>query len=116
MRRDYLELLLQCYLQAGLIERWTVEVLERAQFNSQRRQRKVAKENIMSTEEEDAAGTQKVTMALTVIHMQGPLFLYLVGVCLSFAVFLGEISVTLCHLDRSINGLQNLPVSPQCSY
>ncbi|XP_063875823.1 ionotropic receptor 21a-like [Scylla paramamosain] len=85
--------------EAGLIQRWTTEVLERAQFDSQRRQNRAAKENNIPEEEEVIAGAH-VTMALTLVHMQGPLFLFLIGACLSLAVFLGEISVSFCHLDR----------------
>ena len=86
--------------EAGLIQRWTTEILERAQFDSQRRQNRAAKENKILEEKEDIVGAQ-VTMALTLVHMQGPLFLYLIGACLSLGVFLGEISVSFCHLDTS---------------
>ena len=97
---------LQCYLQAGLIERWTVDVLERAQFNSQRRQNNVTKKNNSSPDKEDTAGGQKANMALTLIHMQGPLFLYIVGACLSLCVFLSEIGLAFYYLDHSTSGSQ----------
>ncbi|MPC95554.1 hypothetical protein E2C01_090771 [Portunus trituberculatus] len=90
---------------AGLIQRWTTRVLERAQFDSQRRQNRADKENNIPEEEEATVGTQ-VTMALTLVHMQGPLFLYLIGASLSLGVFLGEISVSICYLDRGISWLQ----------
>ncbi|XP_050733474.1 uncharacterized protein LOC127007030 [Eriocheir sinensis] len=84
---------------AGLIGRWTTEILERAQFNSQQRQRQVAEESSVSTEKDESAG-DRVNRALTLVHMQGPLFLFLAGTLLSLAAFLGEITVTLCHMDR----------------
>lgn len=49
-----------------------------------------------SSEDQDAIEIHQVTTkALTLIHMQGPLFLFLVGAFLSFSVFIGENSVSL---------------------
>lgn len=56
----------------------------------------MAEERSVSTEKGEATG-DKVTMALTLVHMQGPLFLYLLGALLSLAAFLGETTVALCQ-------------------
>lgn len=75
-----------------------------AQFNSQRRQRQ-GEESGISMEKGEGAGDQAtVAMALTTVHMQGPLFLYLTGALLSLAVFLAEITATLCHPGHCTSG------------
>ncbi|XP_063875872.1 uncharacterized protein LOC135108640 isoform X2 [Scylla paramamosain] len=72
----------------GLIEKWTTLVLEKAGFDSRQRQSKTEESSSESLQD-----TDKVTMALTLVHMQGPLFLFIAGALLSLAVFLGENAV-----------------------
>ncbi|XP_050733482.1 uncharacterized protein LOC127007033 isoform X4 [Eriocheir sinensis] len=74
---------------AGLIERWTTEVLQKAQFDTQRRLWKEADGSDEFLNEQDASN-RNILMALSLVHMQGPLFLYFAGAFLSLAVFCSE--------------------------
>ncbi|KAK4288862.1 hypothetical protein Pmani_038138 [Petrolisthes manimaculis] len=105
---------LDAYIMAchggGLIEKWTQDVLRTARTENRkkqllkRNQRRSKKEKAMveeegveeeeEEEEEGATETQEsVTknQALTLVHMQGPLFLFLLGVLLSLAAFILEV-------------------------
>ncbi|KAK3869410.1 hypothetical protein Pcinc_025276 [Petrolisthes cinctipes] len=104
---------LDAYIMAchggGLIEKWTTDVLRTARTENRkkqlhkRNQRRSKKEKAMvekeeeegvEEEEEGATETQESgtkNQALTLVHMQGPLFLFLLGVLLSLAAFILEV-------------------------
>ncbi|KAK3877639.1 hypothetical protein Pcinc_017654 [Petrolisthes cinctipes] len=104
---------LDAYIMAchggGLIEKWTTDVLRTARTENRkkqlhkRNQRRNKKEKAMvekeeeegvEEEEEGATETQESgtkNQALTLVHMQGPLFLFLLGVLLSLAAFILEV-------------------------
>lgn len=67
-------------LQAGLIRKWTADVMRKAR-------RKNKKEPVMEYEKENEEGA---ILALTLVHMQGPLLLYLASIVVSFIAFLSE--------------------------
>ncbi|XP_050733479.1 uncharacterized protein LOC127007033 isoform X3 [Eriocheir sinensis] len=90
---------------AGLIERWTTEVLQKAQFDTQRRLWKEADGSDEFLNEQDASN-RNILMALSLVHMQGPLFLYFAGALLSLAVFCSENAASFCHLGRTTNTLR----------
>ncbi|MPD06971.1 hypothetical protein E2C01_102810 [Portunus trituberculatus] len=75
---------------AGLIEKWTKEILERTQFDSRQRMNTVTDAEDTYSEDQDVEIHQVTTKALTLIHMQSPLFLFVAGAFLSFGVFIGE--------------------------
>ncbi|KAG0700927.1 hypothetical protein GWK47_025433 [Chionoecetes opilio] len=81
---------------AGLIGKWTVDVLERVQFDSRQRLRAAAAADSSPTKKQDSIQKNRdPRKALTIVHMQGPLFLFVAGAFLSFAAFLGENSYSV---------------------
>ncbi|KAG0719945.1 hypothetical protein GWK47_049449 [Chionoecetes opilio] len=87
--------------EAGMIGKWTVDVLERAQFDSRQRLRVAAEADSSPTQNQDSVQKNRVPRkALTVVHMQGPLFLFVAGAFFSLAAFLGENFVFLYRPGR----------------
>lgn len=72
-------------LQAGLIRKWTTDVMAM----KKREIRNRLKSEVKEKQEEREEGT----LALTLIHMQGPFFLYLAGIILSSLAIFSEILV-----------------------
>ncbi|XP_063875878.1 ionotropic receptor 21a-like [Scylla paramamosain] len=68
--------------EAGLIRKWTTDVMA-----MKKREIKKRKKSEINEKQEER---KKGTLALTLIHMQGPFFLYLAGIILSFLAFLFE--------------------------
>ncbi|MPC28839.1 hypothetical protein E2C01_022050 [Portunus trituberculatus] len=70
-------------LQAGLIRKWTTDVMAMKKSEIKNRINSEVKAKQEEKEEE--------TLALTLIHIQGPFFLYLTGIILSFLAIFSEI-------------------------
>lgn len=81
-------------MQAGLIRRWTTDVMG------------TVKRGIMKGKEESKTEVQKGEgggiLALTLVHMQGPFFLYTAGMIVSLIVFLSENVSIICIKNRFI--------------
>lgn len=91
-------------LQAGLIKKWTKDVMRKARQGIL----KTKKEPLMEYEEENTEG---VILALTLVHMQGPLMLYLVSIIVSIIAFLSENLLTACINHHSKQGKLQLTLS-----
>ncbi|XP_047483147.1 uncharacterized protein LOC125035052 [Penaeus chinensis] len=83
------------YTQAGLYEKWSEDMLERARVEARRRQKRKLQE--LRLDEEDVGveveESARKTKPLTVVHLQGPLILLLLGLLLGGTVFALEVLV-----------------------
>lgn len=82
--------------QAGLILKWTHDVVQDLTFNIRCCKGSEHMESITQLKEENTSENEGGTVPLTIVHMQGPLFLFLAGAFFAVSVFLGENSVMLC--------------------
>ncbi|XP_069982151.1 uncharacterized protein [Penaeus vannamei] len=83
-----LDFCIRASLEAGLYEKWENDMLEMARRESRERQRRQQKEQ--PQDEEEADGSDGGIQALTLVHMQGPLMLLLLGLLLGALAFLLE--------------------------
>ncbi|XP_066981215.1 ionotropic receptor 93a-like [Macrobrachium rosenbergii] len=85
---------IQAFNEAGLIEKWGDMVVEDARRISRKKKRlqQQEEENGMGNDEESEAKSDQHTasQALTIVHMQGPLFLLLLGLAVAGLVFAVE--------------------------
>lgn len=83
-----------------MYERWSDEETARTQKESRQRQKERLKEeqerdqDVAEAEEVEAEGTLR---PLTLTHMQGPLFLLLLGVAAGAIAFVAEAAVARCQ-------------------
>ncbi|XP_047482680.1 uncharacterized protein LOC125034746 [Penaeus chinensis] len=84
-----LDFCIRASLEAGLYEKWESDMLEMARRESRERQRRQQRERPQD-EEEEAEGSEGGIQALTLVHMQGPLMLLLLGLLLGALAFLLE--------------------------
>ncbi|MPC79814.1 hypothetical protein E2C01_074360 [Portunus trituberculatus] len=75
--------------QAGLIEKWGSDVMDEIRSDSRKKQRKEKSDGVKKVE--------GIVKPLTIVHMQGPLFLFLIFIIVSFGAFLTEMSVGVWH-------------------
>ncbi|KAK7074313.1 hypothetical protein SK128_025051 [Halocaridina rubra] len=84
---------------AGLITKWTDDILKEARLDSRKKQlrstKEVAEEATKKAEMPFAGGA---IMALTLTHMQGPFFLLLLGLLLSSVIFITECLIYRCSI------------------
>ncbi|XP_068243634.1 ionotropic receptor 21a-like [Palaemon carinicauda] len=84
--------------EAGLYEKWSSDFMAQARKESQERQMQKAAqmtpEEGADTADQENSGDSKVT-ALTIVHMQGPLMLLLLGLIIALVIFAGEMAI-LC--------------------
>lgn len=66
------------YFQAGLITKWTSD------------ERRHMKSDMQNSETNMEGGEEEGIKALTMIHMQGPFLIFIIGTLGSFVVFIGE--------------------------
>ncbi|XP_037782482.1 ionotropic receptor 93a-like [Penaeus monodon] len=88
-------------LEAGLYGKWESDMLEMARRESRQRQRRQQRERPQD-EEEEAEGSDGGIQALTLVHMQGPLMLLLLGLLLGALAFLLEVVVFRNGNEKSL--------------
>lgn len=76
-------------LQFGLIGKWTTDVMRQSKQELFKRK----KRTVMEYQNEKEEG---VILALTLLHMQGPIVLYLIGNIVSFIALLSENVICAC--------------------
>ncbi|XP_069982138.1 ionotropic receptor 21a-like [Penaeus vannamei] len=97
-----LDWIIMAVIEGGLYERWSDEETARTQKESRQRLKERLKEeqergqDSEDAEEVEAEGTLR---PLTLTHMQGPLFLLLLGVAAGAVAFVAEVVLARC-LDR----------------
>ncbi|XP_063584656.1 glutamate receptor-like [Penaeus indicus] len=93
--KPQLDRLMMRILEAGLYEKWSEDMLERARVEARRRQKRKLQE--LRLDEEDVEGeveeSARKTKPLTVVHLQGPLIILLLGLLLGGTVFALEVFV-----------------------
>ncbi|XP_066969153.1 ionotropic receptor 93a-like [Macrobrachium rosenbergii] len=87
--------------EAGLYEKWSADFMAQARKESQERQLQSAAEGKSPEEAADGADQEtsgnSVVVALTIVHMQGPLMLVLLGLVMSSVLFALEMTVFCCR-------------------
>ncbi|XP_064102699.1 ionotropic receptor 93a-like [Macrobrachium nipponense] len=105
---------IQAFNEAGLIEKWGDMVVEDARRISRQKKRFQQQQQEEETragddeeieekeEEEEAKSDQRTeaSQALTIVHMQGPLFLLLLGLEVAGSVFAVEVMLHACFVQR----------------
>lgn len=92
------------HLQAGLYDRWKDNIMDESRRKSRIRQRKRQQE-----EDGDGQESNKKNKALTIVHMQGPLVLHLLGLLLAGLSFIAEMLTT--HPTHSTLNTRSLNIS-----
>ncbi|XP_069999969.1 ionotropic receptor 21a isoform X2 [Penaeus vannamei] len=91
--RTQVDRCIMAVIEAGLYEQWSHNLLNEARRESSRKQReeqaKKQEEGNGEEEETDSSGSGRAK-ALTIVHMQGPLMLLLLGLCAAAFVFVVE--------------------------
>ncbi|XP_071533875.1 uncharacterized protein [Panulirus ornatus] len=110
--KENLDRYIMAFHGAGLIGKWTKDILKTSRKESLAKQRmRMDQGGFRSAEvvQTGGGGGGGVITALTIIHMQGPLFLLVIGQLLSTAAMVLEVSVVWWARPRSRAG----PVAPQ---
>ncbi|ROT79299.1 Variant Ionotropic Glutamate Receptor [Penaeus vannamei] len=92
--KPQLDRLMMRILEAGLYEKWSEDMLRRARAEARRRQKRKLQELRLDEEDVEAEESTRKTKPLTVVHLQGPLILLLLGLLLGGAVFVLEAFVS----------------------
>lgn len=84
------------FFQAGLYNKWEAQMVDlvRRQSRIERLKQMKKKQNqgeLKEEEEGDSNGSANPTKALTIVHMQGPLLLFLISMVFSSLVFVAEV-------------------------
>ncbi|XP_037781894.1 uncharacterized protein LOC119578371 [Penaeus monodon] len=85
--KPQLDRLMMRILEAGLYEKWSEDMLERARVEARRRQKRKLQELRLDEEDVEVEESARKTKPLTVVHLQGPLILLLLGLLLGGTVF-----------------------------
>lgn len=89
-------------LQAGLYEKWTGDTLDETRRNSRTKHRKLQQQQQQQQQEYERPGDEaqlsssSSSRALTLVHMQGPLLLLLLGLVSAGLTFTIEIITVRC--------------------
>ncbi|ROT67556.1 Variant Ionotropic Glutamate Receptor [Penaeus vannamei] len=98
--KEKLNQFIMAFQAAGLIEKWTEDILKEARQESTAKQRRNAnrKKEVQGTasdetdsDDDSEDSSSQGIMALTLTHLQGPIFLLLLGLLVSSLVFCVEI-------------------------
>ncbi|KAK7080315.1 hypothetical protein SK128_025429 [Halocaridina rubra] len=81
---------MQAAVEAGLYENWSSDITERSRRESMRRKQEVLKQTGKSSQTTLSEGEKASQIALTLKHMQGPLFLLIGGWILASLSFIVE--------------------------
>ncbi|XP_042233811.1 glutamate receptor 2-like [Homarus americanus] len=91
--KPHLDKLMLYIVESGLYEKWMEDMLSKARQDSRGRKREYQKkqgQEVVAVQEGD-----KRNQALTLVHMQGPFILLLLGLSLSCSIILTEFVITL---------------------
>ncbi|XP_045135033.1 uncharacterized protein LOC123518335 [Portunus trituberculatus] len=88
---------LMVFHESGLLTKWKTEVMDEIRQENQERR----KTNILQEYEKETTDETNV-VSLTLLHMQGPLVLYLLTTTASFLAFISEILIGAYH-HRNLN-------------
>ncbi|XP_068201562.1 ionotropic receptor 21a-like [Palaemon carinicauda] len=112
--RQQIDRVMMSVIEGGLYEQWSRNILRQAQSESRKRTREyLAQKKSLSTNEnemdkpmEDDQQSSRPSKALTVVHMQGPLMLLLLGLIVGGLLFSLEIIThrVVAKKPFSING------------
>ncbi|XP_064098733.1 ionotropic receptor 93a-like [Macrobrachium nipponense] len=80
--RPQLDRLMIAVLEGGLYEKWGVDTLNEARLESQRRQKKFQEQQAAS-EELPTDEEEQIIRSLTIIHLQGPFLLLILGLAMA---------------------------------
>ncbi|XP_071526955.1 ionotropic receptor 21a-like [Panulirus ornatus] len=97
--KPQLDRCLMAIIEGGLYEKWSEDILTQTRQRSQRRQREYVAQQQREQQQGMVEGTEsdsRIT-ALTLIHMQGPLMLLLLGLAVAGITFTGETVVKRLH-------------------
>ncbi|KAK7072392.1 hypothetical protein SK128_002423 [Halocaridina rubra] len=92
--RCILAIIENIFMEAGLYEKWSQDVMEDARKRSRER-------HLMALNDTNSGGETKLSaassnQALTIVHMQGALMLHLLGLIIALLVFISEIISSGC--------------------
>ncbi|KAK8388255.1 hypothetical protein O3P69_020268 [Scylla paramamosain] len=87
--RSKIDSCLMVFHESGLLTKWKTKVMDEIRHENQERR----KTNILQGEEKKKTTDETDVISLTLLHMQGPLVLYLLTATVSFLAFISEISI-----------------------
>ncbi|XP_047482777.1 glutamate receptor ionotropic, delta-1-like [Penaeus chinensis] len=89
--KEKLNQFIMAFQAAGLIEKWTEDVLKGAHKKNTAKQRQGTATDEMESDDDREDSSSRGIMALTLTHLQGPIFLLLLGLLVSSLVFCVEV-------------------------
>ncbi|XP_068247429.1 ionotropic receptor 93a-like [Palaemon carinicauda] len=81
-------------LEAGLYEHWSEQLIEETKSETRRRLREKQEMMTLEGKTDLQTDTEKTTMALTLVHVQGPLMLLVIGHSLAIVAFASEYAMS----------------------
>ncbi|ROT79300.1 Variant Ionotropic Glutamate Receptor [Penaeus vannamei] len=94
--------LLMTIIEAGLYEKWSEDMLNQARREGRQRERNLKKLQETGKDNVETEGSDDSIKALTIVHMQGPLMLLLLGLILALMVFVVE-GVVSSHYNSALD-------------